>query len=110
MVGHQRYGWLAAALRGGASDESLGGCGGGRLPYTLSHTRHLILLTGNLYGNVSVLLPFHSFLSMSVLKRICRHRARCGCDIIDFATASMADGTSQPSLNGTALLLLAACL
>ena len=27
-------------------------------------------------------------------------RARCGCDIIDFATASMADGTSQPSLNG----------
>eukprot|EP01037_Dinobryon_pediforme_P040297 gene40297-49359_t len=26
--------------------------------------------------------------------------ARCGCDIIDFATASMADGTSQPSLNG----------
>ena len=25
--------------------------------------------------------------------------ARHGCDIIDFATASMADGTSQPSLN-----------
>jgi pyruvate carboxylase len=24
---------------------------------------------------------------------------RCGCNIIDFATASMADGTSQPSLN-----------
>jgi pyruvate/oxaloacetate carboxyltransferase len=25
--------------------------------------------------------------------------ARHGCDIIDFCTASLADGTSQPSLN-----------
>eukprot|EP01036_Dinobryon_divergens_P026089 gene26088-34697_t len=45
-------------------------------------------------------IHFHTHATSSCSLATCMEMARCGCDIIDFATASMADGTSQPSLNG----------
>lgn len=44
-------------------------------------------------------IHFHTHATSSGSLATCMEMARCGCDIIDFATASMADGTSQPSLN-----------
>lgn len=44
-------------------------------------------------------IHFHTHATSSGALATCLEMARCGCDIIDFATASMADGTSQPSLN-----------
>eukprot|EP01038_Epipyxis_sp_PR26KG_P008321 gene8321-11257_t len=47
----------------------------------------------------SLPIHFHTHATSSGSLATCMEMARCGCDIIDFATASMADGTSQPSLN-----------
>lgn len=44
-------------------------------------------------------IHFHTHSTSSGSLATCMEMARCGCDIIDCATASMADGTSQPSLN-----------
>ena len=44
-------------------------------------------------------IHFHTHATSSGSLATCMEMARCGCNIIDFATASMADGTSQPSLN-----------
>lgn len=44
-------------------------------------------------------IHFHTHATSSGSLATCLEMARCGCNIIDFATASMADGTSQPSLN-----------
>lgn len=42
---------------------------------------------------------FHTHATSSLSLATCLEMRRHGCDIIDFATASLADGTSQPSLN-----------
>jgi pyruvate carboxylase len=42
---------------------------------------------------------FHTHATSSGSIATCMEMARNGCEIIDFCTASMADGTSQPSLN-----------
>jgi len=42
---------------------------------------------------------FHTHATSSGSIATCIEMARNGCEIIDFCTASMADGTSQPSLN-----------
>lgn len=47
----------------------------------------------------SMPIHFHTHATSSGSLATCMEMTRCGCDIIDFATASMADGTSQPSLN-----------
>ena len=44
-------------------------------------------------------IHFHTHATSSGSIATCLEMARCGCNAIDFATASMADGTSQPSLN-----------
>ncbi|KAJ8599301.1 hypothetical protein CTAYLR_008844 [Chrysophaeum taylorii] len=44
-------------------------------------------------------IHFHTHATSSVSLAVAMEMARCGCDIIDFAVASMADLTSQPSLN-----------
>ena len=44
-------------------------------------------------------IHFHTHATSSGTLATCIEMARCGCEIIDFCTASMADGTSQPSLN-----------
>lgn len=44
-------------------------------------------------------IHFHTHATSSGTIATCMEMARCHCNIIDFATASMADGTSQPSLN-----------
>lgn len=44
-------------------------------------------------------IHFHTHATAAGSIAVCIEMARCNCDIIDFATASMADGTSQPSLN-----------
>jgi acetyl-CoA carboxylase carboxyl transferase alpha subunit len=44
-------------------------------------------------------IHFHTHSTSSGTIATCMEMARCGCDIIDFATAAMADGTSQASLN-----------
>lgn len=44
-------------------------------------------------------IHFHTHATSSGSLATTMEMARCGCNIIDFATASMADGTSQPSLN-----------
>ena len=44
-------------------------------------------------------IHFHTHATSSGSLATCMEMARYGCDIIDFCTASMADGTSQPSLN-----------
>lgn len=44
-------------------------------------------------------IHFHTHATSSGSLATCYEMAREGCDIIDFCTASMADGTSQPSLN-----------
>eukprot|EP00606_Chrysophyceae_sp_TOSAG23-5_P001599 GSChrysophyteH2.ASY1.ANO1.821.1 assembled CDS len=44
-------------------------------------------------------IHFHTHSTSSGALTTCQEMARLGCDIIDFATASMADGTSQPSMN-----------
>lgn len=44
-------------------------------------------------------IHFHTHATSSGSLATCMEMARNGCDIIDCATASMADGTSQPSLN-----------
>jgi pyruvate carboxylase len=44
-------------------------------------------------------IHFHTHATSSGSLATCMEMTRCGCNIIDFATASMADGTSQPSLN-----------
>jgi len=44
-------------------------------------------------------IHFHTHATAAGSIAVCIEMARCDCDIIDFATASMADGTSQPSLN-----------
>jgi acetyl-CoA carboxylase carboxyl transferase alpha subunit len=44
-------------------------------------------------------IHFHTHATSSGSLATCMEMARVGCNIIDFATASMADGTSQPSLN-----------
>lgn len=44
-------------------------------------------------------IHFHTHATASGSLATCMEMARCGCNIIDCATASMADGTSQPSLN-----------
>ncbi len=44
-------------------------------------------------------IHFHTHATASGSLATCMEMARVGCNIIDFATASMADGTSQPSLN-----------
>jgi len=53
----------------------------------------------------SLPIHFHTHATSSCSLATCMEMARCGCDIIDFATASMADGTSQPSLNGFVAML-----
>ena len=47
----------------------------------------------------SLPIHFHTHSTSSVSLTTCMEMARLGCDIIDFCTASMADGTSQPSMN-----------
>mmetsp|Transcript_6346 Transcript_6346/g.19249 ORF Transcript_6346/g.19249 Transcript_6346/m.19249 type:complete len:1231 (+) Transcript_6346:36-3728(+) len=47
----------------------------------------------------SIPIHFHTHATSSASLAVAVEMARCGCDIIDFATASMADLTSQPSLN-----------
>lgn len=42
---------------------------------------------------------FHTHATSSGSLATCMEMARHNCDIIDFCTASMADGTSQPSIN-----------
>ena len=42
---------------------------------------------------------FHTHATSAGSIATCMEMARNGCEIIDFCTASMADGTSQPSLN-----------
>lgn len=42
---------------------------------------------------------FHTHSTSSGSLATCMEMARCGCNIIDTCTASMADGTSQPSMN-----------
>lgn len=44
-------------------------------------------------------IHFHTHATSSGAIATCLEMARHNCDIIDFCTASMADGTSQPSLN-----------
>ena len=44
-------------------------------------------------------IHFHTHATSSGSIATCVEMARHGCNIIDFCTASMADGTSQPSLN-----------
>jgi len=44
-------------------------------------------------------IHFHTHATASGSVATCIEMARHGCDIIDFCTASMADGTSQPSIN-----------
>lgn len=44
-------------------------------------------------------IHFHTHATASGSLAVCMEMARCGCDIIDFCTAAMADGTSQPSIN-----------
>ena len=44
-------------------------------------------------------IHFHTHATSSGSLATCMEMSRCGCNVIDFATASMADGTSQPSLN-----------
>lgn len=44
-------------------------------------------------------IHFHTHSTSSGALSTCMEMARCGCNIIDFATAAMADGTSQPSMN-----------
>eukprot|EP00605_Chrysophyceae_sp_TOSAG23-4_P002843 GSChrysophyteH1.ASY1.ANO1.3131.1 assembled CDS len=44
-------------------------------------------------------IHFHTHSTSSGTLTTCVEMAKHGCDIVDFATASMADGTSQPSLN-----------
>ena len=48
---------------------------------------------------VSFPIHFHTHATSGGSIATCIEMARVGCNIIDFATASMADGTSQPSLN-----------
>jgi len=50
-------------------------------------------------ANTSLPIHFHTHATSSGSLATCMEMARHGCDIIDFCTASMADGTSQPSLN-----------
>ncbi|CAM9310439.1 unnamed protein product [Ectocarpus sp. 6 AP-2014] len=45
-------------------------------------------------------IHFHTHATSSCSLATALEMARAGCDVIDFATASMADCTSQPSLNG----------
>jgi len=44
-------------------------------------------------------IHFHTHATSSAAMATCLEMALAGCDIIDFCSASMADGTSQPSLN-----------
>jgi pyruvate carboxylase len=44
-------------------------------------------------------IHFHTHCTSSCSIAVCMEMARLGCDVIDFCTASMADGTSQPSMN-----------
>lgn len=44
-------------------------------------------------------IHFHTHATSSGSLATCMEMARAGCNIIDLATASMADGTSQPSMN-----------
>jgi acetyl-CoA carboxylase carboxyl transferase alpha subunit len=44
-------------------------------------------------------IHFHTHSTSSGTLTTAMEMARLGCDVVDFATASMADGTSQPSLN-----------
>lgn len=44
-------------------------------------------------------IHFHTHSTSSGSIAVCMEMARLNCDIIDLCTASMADGTSQPSLN-----------
>lgn len=44
-------------------------------------------------------IHFHTHSTSSGTLTTCVEMTKHGCDIVDFATASMADGTSQPSLN-----------
>jgi pyruvate carboxylase len=47
----------------------------------------------------SMPIHFHTHSTSSGAIATCMEMARHGCDIIDVCTASMADGTSQPSMN-----------
>ena len=42
---------------------------------------------------------FHTHATSSGAIATCLEMARLGCEVIDVCTASMADGTSQPSMN-----------
>lgn len=44
-------------------------------------------------------IHFHTHATSSATISTCLNMAAAGCDIIDVCTASMADGTSQPSMN-----------
>ena len=44
-------------------------------------------------------IHFHTHCTSSASLAVALEMSRAGCDIIDFAIASMADLTSQPSLN-----------
>ncbi|KAJ1445024.1 hypothetical protein M885DRAFT_626577 [Pelagophyceae sp. CCMP2097] len=44
-------------------------------------------------------IHFHTHCTSSASLAVAMEMTRCGCDIVDFAIASMADLTSQPSLN-----------
>jgi pyruvate carboxylase len=50
-------------------------------------------------------IHFHTHATSSGSIATCLEMARNGCDVIDVATASMADGTSQPSLNAFVAML-----
>lgn len=50
-------------------------------------------------------IHFHTHATSSGSLATCMEMARCGCNVIDCCTASMADGTSQPSLNALIAML-----
>ena len=50
-------------------------------------------------------IHFHTHATSSGAIATCLEMARQGCDVVDVATASMADGTSQPSLNAFVAML-----
>ena len=58
----------------------------------------------------SMPIHFHTHATSSGAIATCLEMARLGCDVVDVATASMADGTSQPSLNAFVAMLEVRCL
>jgi pyruvate carboxylase len=50
-------------------------------------------------------IHFHTHATSSGSLATCFEMARHGCNVIDVCTASMADGTSQPSMNAFVAML-----